>query len=86
MAKKFPGPEVRDLLDMMTDPSLVDTFKKNIKVRLPVARVGDKLLSVILDPNEAGEYEVSSEWSLWSANSDTPTEVSENGHRFCIRR
>jgi hypothetical protein len=79
-------PEQRDLLDMLTDPALVDTFKKGAVARIPVARVGEKILSMLFDKNAVGEYEVTSEWSIYSANSNEPKERTvEGGHRFCVQ-
>lgn len=81
--------EVSSVPDLWTE-EFVESLRKNRKAgtvaRIPVARIGQKLLSLLFDPQDDGDFEVSSEWSIWSANSDKPLEVSESGHRFCIRR
>jgi hypothetical protein len=55
--------------DLAAHPTVVKSLKAGETVRIGMGRVGNKLLEVVLKPNDAGEYEVSSEWSIFSANS-----------------
>lgn len=82
MAREF---QLRDLADLLLDTTIADTLKSGKKARVPLARVGSKVLFLMLDMNDAtGEWEISSEWSIFSTASAETGQTLSAGSRFSI--
>jgi len=60
--------ELAAIPDLSSDSELISILKAGDTARVAVARIGNKVLYVLLKPSDSG-FEVSSEWNVFSANS-----------------